>query len=724
MHMVPSSWGCDGNESQISAVAPTFASRKIVYTHDGIVEWFANGPQGLEQGFTLSARPACGNATQKDIVINLDITGEIHAEVSASRQSAVLHGTDPNLTLGYGDLYVVDAKGRQLWAALEQRDDGLSIHIDDTGAVYPIQVDPNLSGGGSGGSASCACTGGIDANGDALGSAACGSAACGQGGVSWVCDANGIWTYDGAACTVGNVQQPPSCACYGGKASDGTSIGFTNCSTSVCGSGTQSWYCNPSGTWQYAAPVCGTAVSSCNCAGGYDEVGVNLGLVACGTTVCGLKNRTYQCIGGAWTYVGVLCENVGPAPASPPTTCTEGFLSDGNPTGLNVAPGTVICGGNPVNTEWVCDPTGQWQRTGNTCQPSSCSNGVWDSGEAHTDCGGVCTRTCAYLDNCSKDSDCQSGVCVDSVCQGCPAGFAECDGNPANGCEVKLATDSNNCGSCGNRCSNGQTCVNGSCSSAACASGTAACDNNQGNCDINLTSDADNCGSCGNTCGYTNGVGACSSGTCNLASCVQPYQDCDAVSGNGCETNVSTDANNCGACGNSCNHLPNATGACQSGQCVITSCAVGYSDSDHLASDGCEASTCSTLFPNCQTCGVQNGTYTCLQCNPSFPYFDSNTQQCLNCGTIGHCGQCTIQGGTKICTACNAPYVVTLNDPTHTSCHACYDTTTPGYVRGCLSCVANPNGVQVSCNACDSNYYNFVSSTDCACKNPKNCPNP
>jgi len=34
---------------------------------------------------------------------------------------------------------------------------------------------------------------------------------------------------------------------------------------------------------------------------------------------------------------------------------------------------------------------------------------------------------------------------------GCPAGYADCDGNPANGCETSLSTTTN-CGACGHAC--------------------------------------------------------------------------------------------------------------------------------------------------------------------------------------------------------------------------------------------------------------------------------
>src|SRR6185295_8978042 len=35
----------------------------------------------------------------------------------------------------------------------------------------------------------------------------------------------------------------------------------------------------------------------------------------------------------------------------------------------------------------------------------------------------------------------------------CPTGKADCDGNPDNGCETQIYTDSKNCGGCGSVCS-------------------------------------------------------------------------------------------------------------------------------------------------------------------------------------------------------------------------------------------------------------------------------
>ncbi|MGH7272795.1 MAG: lectin-like domain-containing protein [Polyangiaceae bacterium] len=41
------------------------------------------------------------------------------------------------------------------------------------------------------------------------------------------------------------------------------------------------------------------------------------------------------------------------------------------------------------------------------------------------------------------------------TCVACPTGFGDCDGNPANGCEVDLQTDPNHCGTCATTCTSG-----------------------------------------------------------------------------------------------------------------------------------------------------------------------------------------------------------------------------------------------------------------------------
>jgi hypothetical protein len=71
----------------------------------------------------------------------------------------------------------------------------------------------------------------------------------------------------------------------------------------------------------------------------------------------------------------------------------------------------------------------------------------------------MCNKACSFAD---ASASCQNGSCLLGQCN---ANFADCDLNPANGCETPLNTLSN-CGGCGVACSN----PNGS---TVCAAGLA-----------------------------------------------------------------------------------------------------------------------------------------------------------------------------------------------------------------------------------------------------------
>src|SRR6185436_11025071 len=83
---------------------------------------------------------------------------------------------------------------------------------------------------------------------------------------------------------------------------------------------------------------------------------------------------------------------------------------------------------------------------------------------------------------------CPAGVCTLGACN---LGFANCDNNPANGCETDLATD-NNCGACGVVCSlpNSDTCK-----VVTCHNGAFDCDgNNTNGCEATPCADGSHCG--------------------------------------------------------------------------------------------------------------------------------------------------------------------------------------------------------------------------------------
>jgi len=102
----------------------------------------------------------------------------------------------------------------------------------------------------------------------------------------------------------------------------------------------------------------------------------------------------------------------------------------------------------------------------------------------------------------------------------CPMGLGDCDGDPANGCEVDLRNNPDHCGGCGMACFRApnvvRACRSTGCDPFRCASGRANCDGDMANgCEVNTQTDANNCGGCGRVCPRDGGLfGVCSSGSC------------------------------------------------------------------------------------------------------------------------------------------------------------------------------------------------------------------
>ena len=217
-------------------------------------------------------------------------------------------------------------------------------------------------------------------------------------------------------------------------------------------------------------------------------------------------------------------------------------------------------------------------------------------------CGTVCPNVANGVQGCAM------GKCGIGSCNG---GFADCDNNPANGCELPVAGDVKNCGGCAKVCAtppNGSpTCTNGVCNTqCACGVGFANCDNNCANgCEINQTNDAKNCGACAKACPVpANSTATCATSVCNATcACNFGFADCDKSCLNGCEINVTSDVKNCGGCGFPCGAVANGTPGCVLGQCTVGTCNGGFGDCDKLAPNGCEANLASE-GKNCGACGT------------------------------------------------------------------------------------------------------------------------
>ncbi len=193
-----------------------------------------------------------------------------------------------------------------------------------------------------------------------------------------------------------------------------------------------------------------------------------------------------------------------------------------------------------------------------------------------------------------------SFFCMKGTCQlMCLENTGDCNGFIDDGCEAKLLIDPANCGTCGTKCAPGQPCFQGQC---GCPKGYTSCD---GEC-VRLSTDSANCGACGNSCSEdAAGVGACDGAAppnseinCRDAQCGQHcalgFADCNKdFCGDGCETRLGNDTQNCGACGH----------ACSPGQV----CAAGKCLCDPVTDPGgtyCGGTGCTDLQTDPNNCGA------------------------------------------------------------------------------------------------------------------------
>ena len=141
----------------------------------------------------------------------------------------------------------------------------------------------------------------------------------------------------------------------------------------------------------------------------------------------------------------------------------------------------------PINSERACGSCTNACKEGESCKPaglhgtykcvcdkdgySTCNGSCTDIANNHDNCG-ACGTKCGEKQICSENActDCPAGMiscnnecihpnddslhiasCADATMK-CSDGFADCNQNPADGCEVSTATDFFNCGGCGTLC--------------------------------------------------------------------------------------------------------------------------------------------------------------------------------------------------------------------------------------------------------------------------------
>jgi hypothetical protein len=316
----------------------------------------------------------------------------------------------------------------------------------------------------------------------------------------------------------------------------------------------------------------------------------------CGLACAARPNATATCSGGT---CGFRCDaGYGDCDGDPDNGCEVDLRSTVASCGAcgsrcTVPSGTAAC----VNA--MCTVAACGGGFGD-CDGSVANGCETDTRTSSTHCG-TCGNACPARANALPI--CSGGACASA----CLPGFGECDGDAANGCETNLATSAAHCGSCGRSCAAPNAsgaCASSTCTIAACTAGFGDCNGSPGDgCEVDLRSTVTSCGACGRGCAVSNGSPGCAAGACTIAACNGGFGDCNGSVADGCETNLGSTVSSCGACGRAC-AVSNGTPGCSAGACTVAACNSGFANCNGNAGDGCEVNL-RTDVNNCGACGAR-----------------------------------------------------------------------------------------------------------------------
>lgn len=278
------------------------------------------------------------------------------------------------------------------------------------------------------------------------------------------------------------------------------------------------------------------------CSNGTCVLSCQDGLADCGGVCSNPKVDEQNCGGcGAKCEAGHACEN-----GKCELTCQFGLSNCGK-----------VCVSLQID-ESNCGACGVSCKPGELCLIGSCNLVCQNNLKA---CDGVCVNLQTDPNNCGVCSlSCRPGeVCASGRCAPtCGANLLTC----GDIC-VDAKHDPENCNGCGHKCNLpnvDNACYNGTCGIGACKPGFRDCNGKVADgCEVELANDINNCGMCGKACPaepHANVI--CSMGSC-VYSCQQNYSDCDGSLG--CESKPAEDVRNCGGCGISCAENEGCCGA-------------------------------------------------------------------------------------------------------------------------------------------------------------------
>ena len=131
--------------ARVGQVSPTARANRVLYRHSGLSEWYANGPLGLEQGFTIPRAPDARHGRPVDALAGalgqrarLARHGRAERHRSAAR-AAIAALQRPHRHRRAGRV--------RCTAGFELHAGRLLLRVDARGARYPLRIDPFIQQG-------------------------------------------------------------------------------------------------------------------------------------------------------------------------------------------------------------------------------------------------------------------------------------------------------------------------------------------------------------------------------------------------------------------------------------------------------------------------------------------------------------------------------------------------------------------------------------------------
>lgn len=413
--------------------------------------------------------------------------------------------------------------------------------------------------------------------------------------------------------------------------------------------------------------------------------------------VCG-ENLACTNVGGSNICVSTSLRLIGDCTAAP-NSCPSGSycltLTDVNPrlpAGLKLCARLIPEAGRCVTSSGA---TGVLQcERGLVCQGGSCQRLCGTVGSS-SDCacdGGVASGECELsqggnpatcrqcwtpggrdpqgrpLDSRTNAACCSNsipntvtgGCCRIGAGTACDSTFPCCDGYQCVSGTCQVCNGTNSICSDTNQCCSGLACSirpGSSTDGRCCNPGFAYCTAG-GSC-VDTRSNPNQCGPNCAVCpaggsGSSASVAQCTNGVCGVQCSNPSRRNCDANAANGCETDIWSNTNNCGGCGNVCPTPAAGTGTaiCNVGVCAI-SCSPG------LTQCGSQCVNTSNDPNNCGACGRQcSGSCSggvCIGTSQTCAVFPANgPETCVNCQFVGQC--CRAANGVSLGTCRTNPH--------------------------------------------------------------------